>query len=509
MIQERLLGGRGHRWSLIVLAGLIGCGDAARSTPAPNPLAATIQFRPGEIRLDNPSSPGGTTTPTTIAIEAVAYDGHGEPFTPSETNPLTVEVHGAPPGAITPTTVTLTSGTSFELRYDGSYFADPITLIAWVDRPGEATTARVASTLETPKALGRTQLVHANPVACSYGTRSFTLPTVCNAGKGAQCVDDAILHGLHVYAAVGAEHPAESWDRFAIDTGSTGTVLPKGKLGKNAIGPGAMGTVYYDSSGNIFSGHYYLATVALQLEDGSSVLSPPMQVLAIESSSCAKDSPCRTPPALDLQYLGVGFARDPKSRTDDFTSPADNAFLKIASGPDGAGVSPGYVLSLRSVTLGVTSTAGFATTPLTPSTTVAGDWNPALGCFSFPAIAGQPSFCGNFLLDTGLAEMFLDLAPDLRPERAVAQAPCRGGDGDQLCWYVPENTPMRVTAGDPAQPALSYEFTITVPPTGAAPTFAQWIDQPPVFINTGRRPLIDYHYLFDARCGNVGFEAVE
>src|SRR5260221_627975 len=79
------------------------------------------------IRLDNPTSQGGSTPATSVVLDVVAYDANGQRITPSEDNPLTVEVYGAPEGTITPVTSLLTSGTSLTLHYDGSYFADPIT----------------------------------------------------------------------------------------------------------------------------------------------------------------------------------------------------------------------------------------------------------------------------------------------------------------------------------------------------------------------------------------------
>jgi hypothetical protein len=33
-----------------------------------------------------------------------------------------------------------------------------------------------------------------------------------------------------------------------------------------------------------------------------------------------------------------------------------------------------------------------------------------------------------------------------------------------------------------------------------------WIDKTQVFVNTGRRVLFSCDYLYDARCGQVGFE---
>jgi hypothetical protein len=146
------------------------------------------------------------------------------------------------------------------------------------------------------------------------------------------------------------------------------------------------GVKFYDSSGNTFAGNYYLASVSFELADGSVVSTPPIKVLGITSAYCAKGYPeCeKNPPTPTLHYVGVD--RNSTTTDDTFDSPADNAFLQVAAGGSGT-VSPGYILTGTTITLGITSTEGFGLDPLAPSTTVSGDWNSAAGCFTFPRLS--------------------------------------------------------------------------------------------------------------------------
>lgn len=502
--------------ALAALALAAGCSDSGSDTPPPV-LANRVVFAPSTITLDNPSSPGERTSPATFTVGVQVYDEQGDAVVPSAARRLVVEVQGAPDGVITPQRVELDDATPLTFRYDGSYFADPITLVAWVEGRsgglGGSALGAVAQADAAPDggtALGRTQLTQKNAVGCTYGPETYTLPVLCgpDGGTAEQCAVDAIENGLQVQAAVGYADPGGNLAPFTVDTGSIGTVVPKSKLGKDVIGPGAAGQVYYDSSGRIFQGHYYLAPVSLALEDGRIVSTPPILVLGIDEQTCAKGHPrCKPDSDPQLHYLGVGFAR-PGSAVEGFTSPVDNAFLRLAEASGGA-VSPGYVVTGKTITVGVASTDGYSVQALTPSTTVAGDWNPVTGCFAFPGLPEPNRFCGNFLLDVGLVEMFLDLPPASRPDDAVEVTRCLGGGEDSRCAYVPDKVPMTILAGTPEKPILSYDFTVATPPVGPAPKYVEWIDKPDTFVNVGRRPLFDFHYLYDARCGHVGFARID
>jgi len=475
--------------SVALALGVLACATYAAARPA------EVSFSPSVVRLGNPTSPGTSVAPSSFTVEVVAHDDLGRRIVPSTDDPLRIEVSGVRRGAITPAEVRLTSGSSVTFTYDGGFLATPVTIAAWIDQPGG-----------DRKALGRMQVLPGNAVDCVHAPGRHTLRVLCeDGGSEEECGLAAIRRGLKVRAAVGyGEDARERMQPFGVDTGSIGTVVPVERLGPDAIGPGAPGRVYYDSSGRIFSGSYYLATVAFETEDGRVVRTPRMLVLGIDSASCAPGHPaCRPSDEPGLHYLGVGFARG-AADAHRFVSPADNAFLRLAD--DGAGeLSPGYVLTGREVGIGVPSTEGWALAPLEPSTTAAGDWSPARACYAFPELPEPNRFCGNFLLDVGLAEMFLDLPRAERPAGSEATRRC----GDRDCAYVPDGTAMRIAVGAPDAPAMEYGFTLRREPRGPEPTSATWIDRAPVFVNVGRRPLFRFHYLFDATCGNVGFRRVE
>jgi hypothetical protein len=54
---------------------------------------------------------------------------------------------------------------------------------------------------------------------------------------------------------------------------------------------------------------------------------------------------------------------------------------------------------------------------------------------------------------------------------------------------------------------MSYQFTSGSTSVPMAPTGQiTWIDVSQVFVNTGRRVLAGFNYLYDAQCGQVGFQ---
>jgi hypothetical protein len=415
-------------------------------------------------------------------VNITAYDQQGNVLQPSPGNPLYVEVYGAPPGAITPTSVQLTSGTAVQFTYNGSYIPHNIELAAWI-----ADSSRSA-------ALGTTLFVPRNRPPCTGGS-SFDLKVITN-----------VPNPTRVHAVVGADTPEPSqFKKFTMDTGSLGTLVTKADLvmGANVHGPGAVGQKFYDSSGYVFTGNYYLAPVSLELTDGSYVQTNPILVLAVSGVHCHSGySKCVAPRAAELHYLGVGFSRNSTGPGDLFDTPSENALLELTDAQNGTDINEGYILSSNGVTAGLTpgNSSGFSAYQLS-NNTVAGDWNPMPGCYQFTSLDGQPQFCGNVLLDIGIAEMFLDLSSGLRP--AGSFNPTNGN--------VPANLGMNILVGDKNSPVMSYNFTTVNKgdqPVGAAPSYTQWVNIDNVFVNTGRRALLAYDYLYSGQCGEVGFKSV-
>lgn len=458
------------------------------ATPTINPTASNIFFDPAVPALPNPTEISQTPVPTEIKVDLHAFDAAGNPIEPSEDKPMTVNVYGAPDGLLSPTSTTITSGNSVTFSYSGGFFSNPILLNASMpDGMGG-------------QALGSTLIVPANEPECVASDQTYSVPLICEGSD--DCFDDSVTHGLKIKATVGHASPnASAFVDFAIDTGSLGVIVPIGELGPDAVGPGGRGVKFYDSSGNTYFGSYYLATVNFQISGDTSIQTHPIKVLAIDAAGCAPGYPSCMTPSPDLHYVGVGFDRNSTTGDDFFDSPANNAFLQLNDAAGGSDIRQGYVLSGNGVTLGLADISAFSTTPLTENMTVPGDWESVPGCFSFPDISGAPQFCGKALLDIGISEMFLDLPKDQRPAEAIDPM-----HEDQ----VKPETKMSILFGtQPSMVAMSYEFTYAPPsptPGDTSPTSIRWIDKPDTFVNTGRRVLFGHDYLFDARCGQVGFQ---
>ena len=131
----------------------------------------------------------------------------------------------------------------------------------------------------------------------------------------------------------------------------------------------------------------------------------------------------------------------------------------------------------------------------------------------FPSlIRAATQYCGNLLLDVGIPQMYLN--PSTTPIPAAAAT--IGSDG---YLYVPAGTRMTVAVGTSGGTS-PMSYTVSIPYTGPAPTptaartdeapvYAQWAGTTPPsanFINTGRDPIIDYNYFYDAQCGQAGFQ---
>ena len=461
-----------------------------------------VVFSPANTVLDNPTTSAGTTSSSQFTIQVNAFDSKGKALTPSKSNPLFLNVYGAPDGVISPTIVELTSGTSATFTYNGDFFPNNIVINGWIaDKTGKG------------DALGVTQVLQkSQPTACA-GTEDYSVP-----------LKQTLPDSLKIDAAVGYTTPDTGKahvKEFTIDTGSLGVVITTDDLAKatdktsSVIGPGGPGVKCYDSSNKAYFGHYYLAPVDIEVTQGSStttVQTNPIIVLgadeyckvsnctALTKTHCRKNSP--------IHYMGVGFNRNVTAPGDLFDSPAENAFLHVAGSSNGVDINPGYILSPSDkttdtgVTLGINSLTGYIPITLTANTNVPGDWNAQPACYGFPDLPATNHFCGTALLDVGITEMFIDLPFKDRPAGTFEK-------NDK----VPAGLTMKVEMGnDPANPAMTYQYTTVLPPTAptdAAPTYSQWIDTTKtgsVFVNTGRNPLNSFDYLYAGQCGIVAFK---
>ncbi|MGO9060238.1 MAG: hypothetical protein ACLQU2_23085 [Candidatus Binataceae bacterium] len=474
----------------------------ATATPTPTPTATatpidTVIFSPAATQLNNPTVAGGTNPSAQFTIQVNAFDSKGNPLTPSSSNPLHLDVYGAPTGLITPTSTTITSGNSVTFTYNGAFFPNNIAINGWIADPSGG------------DAIGVTQVLQANQPPCVPGTTNYSVK-----------LSSTLPNVLNIKAAVGYTTASPTFTDYTIDTGSLGTIVTTGDLptgsSTSVIGPAGQGVKCYDSSNNAFFGNYYLAPVDIQVTNGSTtstVETNPIIVLGVnklckvsDCKSLGNPTNCVNKPG--FHYLGVGFNRNSTTAGDQFNSPAENAFLHLTNASNGTDINPGYILSpansqTSGVTLGINATTGYNLVNLTADPTVPGDWKPQTACYSFPQFPAPNQFCGTGLLDVGISEMFLDLPFSQRPSGTF--------DSNDK---VPAGLIMNVLMGNPSSPAMSYSYTTVQPPTtpaGSAPTYAQWIDTTQtgqVFINTGRNALNGFDYLYAGQCGQVGFLAL-
>ena len=355
----------------------------ATATPTPTPTATatpidTVIFSPAATQLNNPTVAGGTNPSAQFTIQVNAFDSKGNPLTPSSSNPLHLDVYGAPTGLITPTSTTITSGNSVTFTYNGAFFPNNIAINGWIADPSGG------------DAIGVTQVLQANQPPCVPGTTNYSVK-----------LSSTLPNVLNIKAAVGYTTASPTFTDYTIDTGSLGTIVTTGDLptgsSTSVIGPAGQGVKCYDSSNNAFFGNYYLAPVDIQVTNGSTtstVETNPIIVLGVnklckvsDCKSLGNPTNCVNKPG--FHYLGVGFNRNSTTAGDQFNSPAENAFLHLTNASNGTDINPGYILSpsnsqTSGVTLGINATTGYNLVNLTADPTVPGDWKPQTACYSFP-----------------------------------------------------------------------------------------------------------------------------
>jgi hypothetical protein len=160
---------------------------------------------------------------------------------------------------------------------------------------------------------------------------------------------------------------------------------------------------------------------------------------------------------------------------------------------DAGAMRAGYVISEHPAQLQVglpSDTSDFAEIALAPGD--AGDWlsNSLTGCATAPSTFAQ--VCGEMLVDTGIDYCIVAFP--------AGQVPASDGG------FLDKDARLALVAPAPDGGAMSDTFFAGGVQPNDAPAVSlrtSLTDTP--FINTGRRVLSLYDYLFDARGGAVGF----
>jgi hypothetical protein len=452
--------------SLLVAAPLYG--RALRSNPS-GTLIGAISLSPQAVTLSNPTRDGPSMSAQQFTVSLAVTNAAGQAITSGTfAEPIAIRVYGPKPAAGAPAllsaaTTRIDSPTpTISFTYSGGYVANPIIVTA-----------------VSGHAFAEMSFQPAHRGFASIVSRFFPMPDTARN----------MAAGFSFKASIGGGPPHD----VELDTGSLGLVVPASALGPDAIGPGPSGSQAYTSDGYQFLGNYYLARVKLTIGE-KQVTTVPIRVLAVNRSACLKSYPnCHLPPAPppSLGVMGVGFAR---GMTSPMPPELASVFLSLEDVIQGS-MHPGYMITPTGVTLGITAhdQTGFNYVSLTPGGTGPGDWNTAPGCFSMPDLAGYGRQCGTVLVDTGIASAILGLAQSQRPPSIATSIP----QGERINFDI--------ASAPAATPILTYPFSVGDggPMT---PTSIRWAAGSAPFVNTGRRPLSRYAYMFDDAAGKVGFK---
>ena len=327
---------------------------------------------------------------------------------------------------------------------------------------------------------------------------------------------------------IGFNSPNAAGPDFAVtmDTGSVGVIMgssyfippASGRDDPSFIGPG---TETLTSSGVIFEGDWYRATVNL-FNDATLVATSTVPVMAVSRVSCeasARDCHVTDPTGAGTHYFGVGFSGGSGQPQG---TPDKNAFLNVTSVAGGSSLpSPGYILSTQGAQIGLTSAnaQGFALLKLEPllapnatqwqaapaNTTLLTDWQHVKGTITVNGKSGD----GVILFDTGVSTGFLTPPPGVNPNTGTGPtgAECNGSTppscavaGTTVRVDFPRamvgqvaSLNYTVGAGNGAQSGNPVSpFAVSVDHNGAP------------FLNTTVRFLQAFDYMYDAANGFNG-----
>ena len=306
--------------------------------------------------------------------------------------------------------------------------------------------------------------------------------------------------------------------RYAqVDTGSVGVLVSRDLLGPDAQPLAETGAREFNSSGRVYQGHYYRASVELHGRD-STAATVPLRVLVVDALACdpARAHGCTPRSHVSrFVFLGAGFDRppflNPPLVVRDALGPSDNPFLQLAAMAQGR-MPRRYILARDRLVLGATDAdaAGFKLTGLPGQSGLAGsmlphDWKWARAGYTLrgpepgerftPPVGTVP-----LLVDTGLTYTILTVPPARRPPGFAEPGVTTLRAGIDVDVTVPARS-------ESEPPVLSYGFRTGAQPAPAyAPTRVAWGENGDTYqLNTGSNLLNAYDYLYDSDRGLIGF----
>ncbi|EUC27366.1 hypothetical protein COCCADRAFT_10029 [Bipolaris zeicola 26-R-13] len=313
-----------------------------------------------------------------------------------------------------------------------------------------------------------------------------------------------------------------------VDTGSTGTLIGAPILPNIPSTAGTPAHHFFTSSKILYVGRLVELVMNFTGESGSYATAKVPVLVVDKSWRCPWYDPlvdrfeCPTGPqgeqaverdTSQITYMGIGFGRNSLKDGMPFATPRVNPLLNLCT-IDGQSVQrgtmhAGYIVSREGVQVGLTPTAirEFAFTRLEPGLTWAEDsrdWAMASMCFS---VNGEGRNCGNVLVDTGIAQMYIRTEKGVSMPTIVIPNPNPNGHAKMVKRVKPGT---KITVGFPSleQPAMTYSFTVgeksAIEPNYVFPQIPNHLP----YINTGRNLLFRYSIAFDAVGGRFGFRSV-
>jgi len=327
-------------------------------------------------------------------------------------------------------------------------------------------------------------------------------------------------NGASVYLTMSGSNPT----KFVMDTGSTGILVSPEifKPGPNdvAVGPGSL---LYTSSGLLATGTFYETNVVINQTPApggrpTALATSRVTVLLVASQTCTIPGRACTP--MPPAYMGVGFDRGASSINPPAPYNNTNPFINIVSIAPGvnalmSSLRQGYLITNSGVTLGLSNTTNinnnnpdtnFAYVKLTPNTPNSGQPAPAWQQAPMTITVGGATGSGQILPDAGIGYSFLTPPPGA----TLATTPCPNPPGGGRC--ITRSSGAEVQVFLPGQGTLqpaNYSYRLTSGPSSNPlnpnNTVEVILNEPAVFLNTGRQFFQGFDYLYDPIGGFVGY----
>jgi hypothetical protein len=316
--------------------------------------------------------------------------------------------------------------------------------------------------------------------------------------------------------------------KMPVDTGSTGTLIGAPILPNVDRSIGEPAHHFFTSSKILYVGRLVKLPIKFHGEFDS-LATATVPVLVVDKSwRCPWYDPNKDtfdcPPGpngetaterdtSNITYMGVGFGRNCPRDGMPFAAPRLNPFLNIDT-IDGLQVTSdtmraGYSVTTKGVQLGLTprNMQGFAFENLERGLTHdddGRDWAMGRMCFS---INGEGKNCGQVLVDTGIAQMYIRPADGMTIPNMTIRNPNKHGYA-KMVKRVKHGTQIAIAFPSFEDRAISYSFTVgegsSIEPTFVVPARATSVP----YVNTGRNLLYGYSIAFDAVGGRFGLRPV-